>query len=62
MNTVEFTQIVRRMRAAQKAYFKGLKKEDLIAAKMLEAEVDKALKDGVVTEGENPSQKATAKD
>jgi len=62
MNIVEFAQTVRRMRAAQKAYFKALKKEDLIAAKMLEAEVDKALKDGVVTESENPSQKVIAKD
>jgi hypothetical protein len=45
MNLVEFVDLVRKMREAQKAYFKGRQQSNLIASKMLEATVDKALKE-----------------
>lgn len=48
MNAPEFVMKVREMRAAQKTYFKTRLQGDLIKSKQLEAEVDKALKEGVV--------------
>lgn len=39
----EFIELVHKMRAAQKAYFKFQNRSDLIEAKKLEAEVDRAL-------------------
>ena len=47
MNALEFVNKVRDMRAAQKAYFKKRLQGDLITSKQMEAEVDKALKEGV---------------
>jgi len=37
--------LVRKMRDAQKAYFKTRSRDNLITAKMLEAEVDKVIKE-----------------
>jgi hypothetical protein len=48
MNIVEFVKAVRKMRSAQKAYFKTGLQSDLVAARQLEAVVDKALADGVI--------------
>lgn len=48
MNAIEFVNKVREMRATQKAWFKEHLRADLIKSKQLEAEVDKALKEGVV--------------
>ena len=42
---VNFPLLVAKMRRAQKAYFKDRKQSNLIEAKKIEAEVDKALKD-----------------
>lgn len=39
-----FVDLVRRVRAAQKAYFKDRTKENLIASKQLEKELDDELK------------------
>lgn len=39
----EFLELVRRLRAAQKAYFKDRKQSDLIESKKLEKQVDQAL-------------------
>lgn len=48
MNAAKFVVLVREMRAAQKQYFsKGRMQGDLIQAKRLEADVDKALREGV---------------
>lgn len=44
MNVVDFVASVRRMRAAQKQYFKTKDYASLCEAKKLEAEVDKMLK------------------
>jgi len=44
MNTVEFVDAVRRMRTAQKQYFKTKDYASLREAKKLESEVDKMLK------------------
>ena len=44
MNVVEFVDAVRRMRAAQKQYFKTKDYASLCEAKKLEANVDKILK------------------
>lgn len=48
MNIVEFVNVVRKMRSAQRAYFKSRLQSDLVAAKQLEATVDKALADGMI--------------
>lgn len=48
MNVSEFTRTVRDMREAQKAYFKNRLRSDLIRSKELEAQVDSALKEGIV--------------
>jgi hypothetical protein len=48
MDTEDFIEMVRCMRAAQKAYFKdGRKQSDLIESKRLEKQVDEALRQGV---------------
>lgn len=47
MNAIDFVNKVRDMRAAQKTYFKTRLQGDLIKSKQLEADVDKALKEGV---------------
>lgn len=44
MNIPNFVDVVRRMRAAQKQYFKTKDYASLCEAKKLEAEVDKMLK------------------
>lgn len=47
MNALEFVNKVRELRQAQKQYFKTRLNGDLVKAKQLEAEVDKALAEGV---------------
>lgn len=47
MDAVQFVNKVREMRATQKAWFKDHLRADLIKSKQLEAEVDKALREGV---------------
>jgi hypothetical protein len=47
MQLQEFLSAVKQMRLHQKAYFKGRKPSDLIAAKEFESVVDRGLKDGV---------------
>jgi hypothetical protein len=57
MNIVAFVDLVRNMRKAQKNYFKDRTQANLIASKMIEAKVDKALQEGVilrVTDNLNP--------
>jgi hypothetical protein len=51
MRVIEFIHLVRRMRVAQKAYYRNRLQADLIASKMFEAEVDKALKAGIDVRG-----------
>ena len=48
MDIEQFIELVRQLRAAQKAYFKDRKQSDLIEARKLEREVDQALADGVI--------------
>lgn len=43
MSGEEFIELVRQMRNAQRAYFKYMNVKDLIEAKRLEAQVDRAL-------------------
>ena len=43
MDIDDFIDLVRRMRAAQKAFFKKRKQSDLIESKRLEKEVDQTL-------------------
>lgn len=47
MNVPEFFETVKRMRDAQKAYFKSRLPGDLVTAKKLESQVDLALRDGL---------------
>lgn len=47
MNAIDFVNKVREMRTTQKAWFKEHLRADLIKSKQLEAEVDKALREGV---------------
>jgi rubrerythrin len=48
MNSVDFVDLVAKLRAAQKTYFKERTQSNLIEAKNLEAEVDRALEKEVV--------------
>lgn len=50
MNVIEFVRAVRDMREAQRAYFKNRLRTDLIRSKELETLVDKALRDGIVSD------------
>lgn len=43
MNAIDFIDLVARMRAAQRQYFKTRERADLIESKRLEAEVDKVI-------------------
>jgi hypothetical protein len=43
MNNLDFINLVKELRLAQKKYFKERTQSSLVAAKKLEAEVDKAL-------------------
>jgi hypothetical protein len=47
MNAYDFVKLVRRMRSAQKAYFKARMQNNLILSKQLEKEVDQALDEGI---------------
>jgi len=48
MNIVEFVNLVRKMRTAQRTYFRTRQKLYLELSKQLEKEVDKMLVDGVI--------------
>lgn len=48
MNIIEFVNAVRKMRTAQKMYFRIRQRVYLELSKQLEKEVDKALADGVI--------------
>jgi hypothetical protein len=48
MKADEFFALTVKVRAAQKLYFKTRLQGDLIASKQLEAQLDKAIKDGIV--------------
>lgn len=47
MNAIVFIEKVRELRTAQKSFFKNRLKGDLVRSKQLEAEIDKALADGI---------------
>ena len=51
MTDAEIIDLVRWMRAAQKAYFKTRNRVDLVASKDLEAKVDKALTERAAGQG-----------
>jgi len=55
MNTQELVELVAKMRAAQKEYFKHRTNGRLVTAKELEEKVDKAIKD-LLTEKEESKQ------
>jgi hypothetical protein len=48
MNIIEFVETVRKMRSAQKNYFKTRNRDFLIESKQLETAIDKALAEGVI--------------
>ena len=47
MNTKEFFELTGKVRAVQKLYYKSRLQGDLIASKMLERQLDQALKEGL---------------
>jgi len=57
MNTQEFFDLVTRLRAAQKTYFKQRSRENLISAKDLEKQVDAALAEGLDDQTQIQSRK-----
>lgn len=48
---VDFVELVKDMRAAQRAYFRGKKPADLDESKRLERLVDSAIRDGQIPAG-----------
>lgn len=59
MNEKEFFLTVKKMREAQKAYFKSRLQGDLVNAKKLESEVDLALRDGLQDESKPKETQAS---
>ena len=47
MNGTDFFELTKKMRAAQRAYFKSRLHGDLMAAKQLERELDKVIETGL---------------
>jgi hypothetical protein len=56
MTNLEFINLVRELRQAQKKYFKERTQSSFMVAKKLEADVDKALEDWAAFNGKRDTQ------